>query len=218
MALQAGAATTLGRLLATQGDFVRARELYQFGRDFYISSGMTVSAGGVTMHGAWIEERAGDLAAAVELLRLGASELEALGNMAFYSTVAIYLAECLYLDGRLDEVRRWRDASLAASPEGDLVNVVYAEALEGCLLSHEERHEEADALLRGALDRSRTTDYYFVRAEIPLFHAEVLSRAGDAEGAARSAAHGLGFLEAKGDVAGLARARERLDRLGIVLS
>jgi class 3 adenylate cyclase/tetratricopeptide (TPR) repeat protein len=218
MALQAGAATTLGRLLATQGDFVRARELYQFGRDFYISSGMTVSAGGVTMHGAWIEERAGDLSAAVELLRLGASELEALGNMAFYSTVAIYLAECLYLDGRLDEVRRWRDASLAASPEGDLVNVVYAEALEGCLLSHEERHEEADALLRGALDRSRTTDYYFVRAEIPLFHAEVLSRAGDAEGAARSAAHGLGFLEAKGDVAGLARARERLDRLGIVLS
>jgi class 3 adenylate cyclase/tetratricopeptide (TPR) repeat protein len=218
MALQAGAATTLGRLLATQGDFVRARELYQFGRDFYISSGMTVSAGGVTMHGAWIEERAGDLAAAVELLRLGASELEALGNMAFYSTVAIYLAECLYLDGRLDEVRRWRDASLAASPEGDLVNVVYAEALEGCLLSHEERHEEADALLRGALDRSRTTDYYFVRAEIPLFHAEVLSRAGDAEGAARSAAHGLGFLEAKADVAGLARARERLDRLGIVLS
>ena len=58
--LQAGAATTLARLLAMRGDVERARELYVFGRDFYRSAGMTVSAVSVTLHGAWIEHHAGN--------------------------------------------------------------------------------------------------------------------------------------------------------------
>jgi len=213
--LQAGAATTLARLLAMQGDFEQARELYVYGRDFYRAAGMAVSAAGVTMHGAWIEERAGDLAAWEEVLRPGVDELRALGNQALFSTDAIYLAECLYLQGRLDEARELCAVGLEASPQGDLINVVYADALQGCFLSHDGRHEEAEALLRRAVDRVRTTDYFFVRAEIPLFHAETLGRAGEAGAASREAALGLAFLDEKGDVAGAARARERLDALGI---
>ncbi|MGH2725682.1 MAG: hypothetical protein ACRDKS_01775, partial [Actinomycetota bacterium] len=215
--LQAGAATTMGRLLAMQGDFDRARELYALGRDFYRSAGMAVSAAGVTMHGAFIEHRAGDLARMEELLQLGADELKVLGNQAFFSTVAVYLAECLYSQGRLDEVREWCLVGREASPSDDLINFVYADALEGCILSCDDRHEEADALLRHALDRVETTDYYFVRAEIPLLHAETLVRAGQAVAASRTAALGIGFLDEKGDVAGAARARERLDQLGIAL-
>ena len=96
LALQAGAATTLGRLLAMQGDFEQARDLYASGQDFYQSAGMAVSAAGITLHGAWIEHHAGDPTATEEYLRQGADELQVLGNWAFFSTVAVRLAQLLY--------------------------------------------------------------------------------------------------------------------------
>jgi tetratricopeptide (TPR) repeat protein len=213
--LQAGAATTLARLLAMQGDFDEARELYAFGIDFYRSAGMDVSAAGAHMHGAWIEERAGDLGAMEALLRSGADQLKALGHQAFLSTVVVYLAGCLYRQGRFDEARELWTIGRETSPADDVINFVYADAQEGCVLAHEGRHEEAGVLLGDAVDRCRHTDYYFLRAGLALYQAEALSLAGEVAAASRSAVLGLGFLDEKGDVAGAARARERLDDLGI---
>ena len=215
LALQAGAATTMARLLAMQGDFGPARELFAFGRDFYRSAGMTVSAAGVTLHGGWIEERAGDLHAWEALLRVGADELRALGNQAFFSTVAVRLAQCLYLQGRFDEAREIGAIAREASPSGDLINFVLADALEGCVLSVDGRHEEAEALLRRARDRVEATDFFFARAEARLLHAETLHRWGKAAAASQESAEGLAILDEKGDLAGAARATERLDALGI---
>ncbi len=213
--LQAGAATTLGRLLAMQGDFEQARELYAFGRDFYRSAGMAVSAAGSTMHGAWIEQRAGDVAAWEALLRSGFEELQALGNQAFFSTIAIYLAQCLYFQGRFDEVRDLCGVGREASPSGDLINFVFADALEGCLLARDGRREEAEGLVRRAIDRAETTDFFFARAAVRLLHAETLTLAGEPAAASRAAALAIRLLDEKGDLAGEARARERLDDLGI---
>ena len=216
--LQAGAATTLARLLAMQGEFEQARELYAFGRDFYRSAGMAVSAAGATLHGAWIEQRSGDVAAWEALLRLGFEDLQALGNQAFFSTVAVYLAQCMYVQGRFDEVRDLCAVVREASPPDDLINFVFADALEGCLLALDGRHEEAAVSLRRAIDRAETTDFYFARSDVRLMHAETLLRAGDEAAASRAAGIGLRFLEDKGDTAGAARARARLDELGIALA
>mgnify|MGYP000049964235 CR=1 FL=1 len=215
MPLRAGAATTLGRLLAMQGDFEEARELYAFGNDFYEAAGMRVTAAGVTLHGALIEDRAGDLAAWERLLRRGLDELRALGNQSFFSTVAVYLAECLYYQGRFDEARELCEVARTASPEGDLVNFVYADALGGCLLAREGRHDDAGALLRRAVERVQRTDFYFARSDAYLLHAEGLSLAGDAEAARAEAVIGLRLLDEKGDRAGGELARGRLDALGI---
>ena len=216
--LQAGAATSLGRLLAMQGDFEEARELYAFGREFYESSGMKVSAAGVTMHGAWIEHRSGDLEAWERLLRLGLDELDEVGHKGFLSTIAIYLGECLYLQGRFDEVQEWCDIGREASPAGDLVNLVYADALEGCLFSRRGRHDEAAGLLRRALEQVETTDFYFARAEVRLLHAEALALAGEPVAASGEAAEALAILDEKGDLTGAAVARRHLDELGIALA
>ncbi len=215
MTLQAGAATTLGRLLAMQGDFEQARELLAFGQDFYRSAGMAVSAAGVTLHGAWIEHHAGDPAAEEEHLRRGVAELRALGNQAFFSTVAVRLAHVLYLQGRFDEARDMCTVVREASPADDLINFVFADAIEGCLLSQEGRHEEAEASIRRAVDAVETTDFFFARADVRLLHAETLSAADEAETASRAAAFALGLFDEKGDITGAARARERLDALGI---
>jgi class 3 adenylate cyclase/tetratricopeptide (TPR) repeat protein len=215
MQLQAGAATTLGRLLAMQGDFEQARALYALGRDFYRSAGMAVSAAGVTLHGAWIEHRAGDLAACEGILRSGADQLEALGNQAFFSTVAVYLAQCLYTQGRFDEVRELCAVVREASPPDDLINFVLADALEGSLLSQDGRYGEAEVLFRQAVDGVETTDFFFARSEIQLLHAEALLLAGEATAASRAAALGVAPLDEKGDIAGAANARKRLAELGI---
>jgi class 3 adenylate cyclase/tetratricopeptide (TPR) repeat protein len=215
MPRQAGAATTLGRLLAMQRNFDEARELYAFGRDFYDSAGMRVSAAGVLMHGAWIEDRAGDLAAWERLLRLGLDDLRELGNQAFFSTVAVYLAECLYYQGRFDETRELCEVGREASPEGDLINLVYADALEGCLLANEGRHDDAERLLRRAVERVQTTDFYFARSDAHLLHAETLALAGRAEAARAEAIVGLRLIDEKGDLAGGDVARSRLGALGI---
>jgi class 3 adenylate cyclase len=216
--LQAGVATTLARLLAMQGDFEKARELYAFGSDFYRSAGAEASAAGVTMHGAWIEQRSGDLAAWESVLRSGYETLERLGHKGFLSTVAVYLAQCLYAQDRIDEVRDLCAVAREASPPGDVINEVYADALDGCVLAREDRREEARALLARAVEQVETSDFFFARAEVGLLHAETQSREGEHAAAARSAAHALGILDDKGDITGAARARERLDRLGIAVA
>ena len=215
MALQAGAATTLARLLAMQGDFDEARELFVFGQEFYRAAGMAVSAAGITLHGAWIEHHAGDPAAEEAHLRQGVAELRALGNQAFFSTVAVRLAQHLYTHGRFDEARDMCAVVREASPADDLINFVFADAIEGCLLSRDDRHEEAEACIDRALEAVETTDFFFARADVRLLHAEALSRAGEAAAASRAAAFVLALFDEKGDITGAARARERLDQLGI---
>ena len=213
--LQAGAATTLARLLAMRGDFERARELYVFGRDFYRSAGMTVSAVSVTLHGSWIEHHAGNEAGSEEFLRHGADELWALGNRAFFSTVAARLALSLYDQGRFDEAGDKSVVARDASPPDDLINFVFADAIDGCLLALAGRHDEAEVLLRGAVDAVETTDFFFARADVHRLHAEAMARAGDATGASRTGTFALSLLDEKGDATGAALLRERFDGLGI---
>ena len=215
MALQAGAATTLGRLLAMQGDFEQARELFVFGQDFYRSAGMAVSAAGVALHGAWIEHHAGDDAAEEEHLRHGCADLRALGNQAFFSTVAVRLAQLLYTQGRFAEALEMCTVVREASPADDLINFVLADAIEGCLLSHDDRHDEAEVRFGQAVAAVETTDFFFARADVRLLHAEALSRAGEAAAASGTAALGIGILDEKGDITGAARARSRLAEFGI---
>jgi tetratricopeptide (TPR) repeat protein len=215
IALQAGAATTLGRLLAMQGDFEQARELYVFGQDFYRSAGMTVSAAGVTLHGAWIEHHAGDAVATGAILRQGAEELQALGNRAFFSTVAVRLALWLYEQGRFDEAQDMSSVAREASPEDDLINFVLADAVDACLLAHRGRHEEAEVLTLRALEGVEKTDFFFARADVYLLHAEALSLAADAAASGRAATIALGIFDEKGDLTGAVRARERLEEVGI---
>jgi tetratricopeptide (TPR) repeat protein len=218
IALQAGAATTLGRLLVMQGDVDQARELFVFGRDFYRSAGMAVSAAGVTLHGAWIEHHAGDQAAEEDHLRQGVDELQALGNQAFYSTVAVRLAQLLYARGRLDEARELCVVVREASPPGDLINFVFADAIDGCLLAHQGRHDDAGVLLERAVEGVERTDFFFARADVHLMQAEALSLAGGAAAASRAAAIALGVLAEKGDITGAARMRERAQQLGIAIA
>ena len=149
----------------------------------------------MSMSTAWIEQRAGDVEAWERVLRSGLADLEALNDRAFYSTVAAYLAQCLYLQGQFDETRSLCITVREVSPANDVINFVYADYLEGCLLARDGLHEEASALARTALMRADTTDYYFARAESRLFLAEATSLAGNAERSGRVGRGGAGAVQ-----------------------
>jgi len=215
---QAGAESALSRLLAMQGDIKLARELNRSGRETFRAAGLAVSAARMWMGAAGIEQRSGDLEACELLLRSGLEELAALGEIAFYPTVAALLGRCLFVQGRFEEVGELCTLIRDTSTPDDLINFIYADALEAGLLAHQGRHEEAVTRMRNALELVDTTDFVFDRADVRLLHAEVLVLAGRAAEAAESATEAIAILEKKGDVTAAARARERLDDLGVPIA
>ena len=215
MTLQAGAATTLGRLLAMQGDFEQARELLAFGQDFYRSAGMAVSAAGVTLHGAWIEHHAGDPAAEEEHLRRGVAELRALGNQAFFSTVAVRLADVLYLQGRFNEAG---DRSLSSARQAPPTTSLTSSSptrlkAASCHRRVGTRRPKRPSDGPSTLSRRPTSS-----SRGPTCGSSTPRRCpapDEAETAPRAAAFALGLFDEKGHITGAAHARERLDALGI---
>jgi class 3 adenylate cyclase/tetratricopeptide (TPR) repeat protein len=205
----------LGRLYAMKGEFELARDLVRGGRQAYVDAGLLMSAGGISMSEAEIEVRAGDLAAAEQVLREGLEMLERIGERGYYPTAALDLADILYGRGHYDEVREWADKARAITGPDDLVNFVYLDSMDGALLAREGRFDEAEVRARNAVDQTATIDHGETRARSLRYLAEVLALAGRTEEAERVAADALAVFDEKGDLTGAARARELLVSLGI---
>jgi len=212
---QAWSRTVLGKLLAMQGEIERARELVRGGRQAYLDAGHLTSAGGMSMSEAGVEFRAGDLAAEERVLREGLEVLEGIGDRSYHATVALDLARCLYDQERYDEVGRLCEAARETTGADDLINFVQLDTLEGGLLARRGRHEEAGVHASRAVELAETTDNYEARSGARLMLAETLALADRMSEASAEAAAGLAHFEAKGDVTGAARARDRLVKLGI---
>jgi len=212
---EAWSRTVLGLLLAMQGEIDRARELVRGGRQAYFDAGLFMTAGGMSMREAKVEFRAGDLAAEEALLRDGLELLEQIGDRMFHATVALDLAKCLYNQERYDEVGRLCDSARAITGADDLINFVDLDGLEGGLLARRGSHEEAAERARRAVELAETGDFFETRAWARRMLAETLALAGRMGEASEEAAAGLAHFDAKGDVTGAARARERLVKLGI---
>jgi class 3 adenylate cyclase/tetratricopeptide (TPR) repeat protein len=205
----------LGRLYAMKGDFGLARELSGGARQEFHDAGVLVTAGAISMSDAWIEWRAGEPAAAETVLREGLELLERIGDRNFHPTVACYLADLLYEQGRYEEARDWCAKARATTEPGDLVNFVFIDTIEGSILAREGRLDEAEARTRHALELTQGIDFCEGRAMARRYHAEVLFLAGTRGEAETVAAESLAIREAKGDVTGAARTLEIFARLGL---
>jgi len=217
MLLEAVSSVCLGRLLAmrTDGDLDGARELVQGGRQAHSDAGALVTAAGTCMSEAHLEWRAGRIEATELVLRAGLEELERLGDRGYSPTVALCLADRLSAQGRLDEAAALCVRARERTGADDLVNFVYLDGLEGVLLARAGSHDEGWVRAQRAVGVADTTDFFELRAWSRLWLAETLVVAGRAADASETAASILLIHEAKGDVTGAARTRERLVELGI---
>jgi class 3 adenylate cyclase/tetratricopeptide (TPR) repeat protein len=211
----ASTSTYLGILYAMNGEIERAREHVRVGRQAYLDAGMLVTGAAHAMSEYMVEQRAGDLAAAETSLREGLDVLGRVGDRFYYPTAAVVLARILYEQGRYDEAQVWCDRARETTSADDLVNFVFFEAIEGCVLARRQEFDEAEKRSRSALERSHAIDFTEGRAFVRAYRAEVLALAGRSEEAAAAARDGLSIRQAKGDVTAAARERERLSELGI---
>jgi tetratricopeptide (TPR) repeat protein len=212
---RAASAASRSRLLAMVGEIDEARQLQREAHETVRAAGMSVSAALQWSYASFIESRAGNPDGQEQALRASLAELGPLEQRTFASTIAFELAECVYRRGRFEEVRELCAVGSEWSQDDDIVNFMYADALEGCLLAQEGRFAAGIPLVMRALERVDTTDFYLGRFVVMRLLAEVLQLDGRTDEAAASARQALDCAEAKGDVTGAARTRERFDELGI---
>ena len=194
MALQAGAATTLGRLLAMQGDFEQARELFVFGQDFYRSAGMAVSAAGVTLHGAWIEHHTGDSVGhgGASSGRASTSCRPSVTGRSSPRSLHVSLSSCTRRAASTKPASMSRLLARRALRTISSTSYSRTPSTAACWPTTG-RHEEAEVLLRRAVERVETTDFFFARADVLASHAEALL-VREPRAAARAAAFALALL------------------------
>jgi tetratricopeptide (TPR) repeat protein len=141
---------------------------------------------------------AGDFVAAEAELRRDYDTLDRLGERSFITTVAAYLAEALYRQGRYADADTFAAFSAKVAAADDLATQVMWREVRAKLLAREGRFDEAESLGREAVELSRRSDDPVGQANALMDLAEVVRTAGrDATDAATEA---LRLYEHKGNV------------------
>jgi len=208
----------IARLLAMKGEFERARELWSDARQVYTGAGLRMTAATFAQGGAEIAFREGDLQNEEAVLRESLEILEEIGNLSFYSTQALYLAECLYRGGADDtEIEDLCAKAEKVTAADDLINFVWLDMIAGLLHARRGANDEAEERSRRAVELADTTDFYAARSFSRAYLAEVLARSGRTIEAAEPATEAFEILGAKGDVTAAAQFRSRLSSLGVAV-
>jgi DNA-binding SARP family transcriptional activator len=202
-----GVYCSLGMLHAMRGEFVPARAYVRRAAVACEEYGLlTLRAGWVTHIAAAVEELAGELVVAEELLRQGYGELASAKAPGIARLVAGAHARVLALLARGDEAR---DMAQVAEPriEGDLTTKIQWLRAEALLRAA--TGDTAGALARAeeAVREASASDLLPLNAETMLDLASVLAAAGRSDEALASAASARLLFEQKEHLVGIERAR-----------
>lgn len=199
--LEAALGSTLAGLRAMRGDFEEARRLWQEASAIYEELGLDFRRAARSPIPAAIEALAGDDEAAERELRWGYDTLEKMGEKAVRATIAAFLAEPIYRQGRLDEAERFSKISEDLAAGDDLVPQVVWRSVRARVLARRGELDQAETMGREALRLVADTDFPDVQAGTLLALAEVLDAAGKHEEAAPLAAEARALHERKGNIA-----------------
>ena len=200
----------LARLLACRGEFDAARASHLEGMRIAREAGLLREAAASTMGMAFIERRAGDLAAAEAELREAVEELDGLGDRGFYSTVVSDLAEVLIHRGEDEEAAEWCARARETTGPTDLATLSHVEALEGHLAARRGDCAEGESKGRRAVEMLDESDFYDRVAGARMLLARTLIVCGKHDEARDVASEALAIYEAKGDAPASEWARELL--------
>jgi tetratricopeptide (TPR) repeat protein len=197
---------SLAGLYAMDGRFERARELLATSRAMFEELGETLSSA-VTHIDASIELLAGNRVAAEESLRACYRALEEMGDKAFLSTTAAYLAQVIFVQGRSDEAERFTELSEELAASGDIATQAMWRSVRAKVFAGQGRADEAATLAREAVALAERTDFLNHRAEAWIDLAEILTHAGRADEGRSALSEGLALYELKGNVVAARNAR-----------
>jgi class 3 adenylate cyclase/tetratricopeptide (TPR) repeat protein len=204
---------SLAQLYAMQGEFERARKLYNGARALLQDLGGGVLSASTSLDSAQVEILAGDYLAAERELRRDYEALSAMGEKYLRSTIGGLLARALVFQGRHDEAEQLtRDVEAIASEDDTDAQAVWRGARARALANRAEL-TAAITLAEEAVALRRRTDSPVLQAEALSDLAEVLrlsDRFVDARAALQEA---LSLVEAKGDIVSTKRVRAEIEAL-----
>jgi tetratricopeptide (TPR) repeat protein len=198
-----------------RGDLPLARELLAEGRQTIEESGLTLWAALNAQEAYLVELLADTSEAAVDTLRQSFETLNQVGERAYLSSIAGFLAHALYSEGRDDEALRFsRESEDAAAPDDVLSQMLWRTARAKIRARHGDL-EGAEALAREAVRLGEPTDLLNTRADVHFDLAEVLALAGRREQAVRAVEEAARLYERKGNLTALNRARSLAQELAV---
>jgi class 3 adenylate cyclase/tetratricopeptide (TPR) repeat protein len=209
-AVQATALHVQGHLRARLGEFDGALAAMDEWRSRFRELGQETvyafTAGCVWDVCSWAEDWEGGERA----LREGYEILERMGDKGFLSTVAIYLGEALYRQGRLDEAERYGAIGEELGVTEDRMNEALWRALRARVLAGRGDLDSARTLAREAVSIAAETDYIEVEADARLALAAILREAEQSDWTTE-ADESAELYERKGNLVGVRRAKALLE-------
>jgi class 3 adenylate cyclase/tetratricopeptide (TPR) repeat protein len=201
----------LAHLHAMRGDFDVARDLYRQSRATLQELGWKLHAATTSIDSGSVEMLAGDPVAAEAELRPDYEALQRMGDRNYSYTTAAFLAEALYLQGRLDEADGvTRDVEREAA-EDDVTPQVLWRSVRAKILARKGMHVEAEELAREAVRLILQGDEPDAQGNALADLAEVLAAAGRRDEADAALADAIRRFEEKGNVVSARRARALVD-------
>jgi predicted ATPase/class 3 adenylate cyclase len=203
----------LGGLHAMNESFELASDLLATSNAVFADLGPTLANASTSHIEAVAEMLAGDHSGAEASLRSGFEALERMGEQAFLSTTAAFLARAVFAQERDDEAEELAQLSAQLTAPGDLLTQVLWRGVQARVLARRGRLEEAEELAREAVSLAERTDFLVHRGDALVDLAYILQDRGRMEEAAAAAAEALHLHEEKGNVVTAGKIRSELDVL-----
>ena len=191
---------TLGAMLASQGSFDEARELYAESAELNDRMGLRFRRAVSALYGAEIELLAGDPPAAESELRRAYETLEAMGESGTRAVVAALLAFALCSQERDDESWALIELAEEITDPGDLFPLVLERTTRARLLARQGATGPAEEMARDALALAATTDCVSLHAHTRLALATALAQAGRHDDARELIDQARAIHQAKGNL------------------
>jgi class 3 adenylate cyclase/tetratricopeptide (TPR) repeat protein len=217
--VEANVARYLAVLEAMRGNFTDAKALVEEARATYEDLGMRLMAqAGIALAYGAIGLLAADYAAAGIELRAGLDALEGMGDRGYLSSVAAFLAQALYGEGRLEEADDLARLAQESAAADDLWSQVLSRGTRAKVCASNGKHEEAERYAREAVDLAAPTDALDLHGNALVDLADTLALADRNEEAAACLADALRLYEQKGNAVSAERARARLAGASVTAS
>jgi tetratricopeptide (TPR) repeat protein len=198
---------------AMSGRFESGRAHVAEGREMLGDLGVKVRPAGWARHAGRVELLADDPVAAERELRQAYDALVAAHEKGWRASVAFFLGEALYRQGRLEEALQFCAVSQEIAGREDLQAQIGWRFVRGKVLARRGDLEEGERLVQEAVTLAEDTDALTMRGDALSALAEVLVLADRTERAAQWRRRALALYEAKGDFVSAGRARTLLEDL-----
>ncbi|MEP7106293.1 MAG: tetratricopeptide repeat protein, partial [Chloroflexota bacterium] len=204
-------AVARARMLALQGRFAEAQVVVAQASQSLAELGDRIGLSICHEVAGLVARLSGDSGEAVRNLQLSYDELIALGDQAFASTRAGFLAEAYLEAQELDEAWQYAGIARDTSASDDIASQSLGRRIQARVLSARGQHAEAEALAREAVAIMGRTDYLVMHGDALVHLGQVLYAAGKVDEAVAAAREAVELYDRKGATFLAERTRELLE-------